>query len=210
MKAESLAVSASRAKARWLKRVMFESQATNAQKCFAYIVFDHLNCVTLDCWPNQERIAQLLGKNCTKSAQRAAKGLQALGLLLIRSGSDGKHHYAPIFLASDWNKNDGTGGQTRPHSQDNNVQESLLSNPPQESTLTTPRLTRADPAYDRRQRGRWEIALEQRLGQDGLNLLSKIATHDDAAVDRLCRALATNSLTQRDLSAARLAAEQMR
>src|ERR1700694_1287413 len=49
-----------RAKARWLRRVMYGTVATSTEKCFAYAVADHLNCVTLDAWPGQLRLAQFL------------------------------------------------------------------------------------------------------------------------------------------------------
>lgn len=208
MKVESLSVAVSRAKARWLKRVMFESAATDVQKCFAYVVFDHLNCVTLSCWPTQERVAQLLGKESPKSVQRAANGLVTLKLLEIRKGSDGKRHYAPVFLPSDWDNNDNRNGQACPRPADKNVQESSLSNPPQVSAPTTTR-SFVPASYDRRQRGALEVRLAAKFGSDGLDVLAKLAKYQDGTVDRLCSAEAAGSLTERDLAAARLAAEQM-
>ena len=49
-----------RMKARWLKRVMYETDVSSTAKCLAYAVSDHLNCVSLDCWPSQARLGQLL------------------------------------------------------------------------------------------------------------------------------------------------------
>lgn len=207
-KPESPSVSARRAKARWLKRVMYGSHASDAQKCFAYLVADHFNSVTMDCWPSQETIARLLGKNSTKSAQRAARGLEAHGLLRTRAGPDGKRYYAPVFIASDWTKSDRPSGQVCSDAPDNIVQESSLSNPLQESS-SNGRPKKAAPAFDRRQRGKWEVMVARQLGPDGIDILEKLSAHDDDAVDRLCQAIATNSLTQRDLAAARLAAEQI-
>src|SRR4051812_449650 len=48
---EPLYKQVARAKARWLRRIMYGSVATSTEKCFAYAVADHLNCVTLDAWP---------------------------------------------------------------------------------------------------------------------------------------------------------------
>ena len=44
---ETLRTCVNRAKARWLKRVMYKSTASSTGKCFAYSVADHLNCVAL-------------------------------------------------------------------------------------------------------------------------------------------------------------------
>jgi helix-turn-helix protein len=74
----------SRQKARWLKFVMHESKASATEKCLAYTIADALNCVTLDCWPSQPRLARLLGGVSVRTVQRAARGLEQLGLITIR------------------------------------------------------------------------------------------------------------------------------
>ena len=102
---ESLSDQVSRAKARWLKRVMYDSDASSSEKCFAYAVFDHLNCVTLDCWPGQPRLAQLLNFKSVKTIQRAAFGLEAASACLsIRRIGRGAYRYAPVFFPSDEDK----------------------------------------------------------------------------------------------------------
>ena len=73
---EGLVERVGRAKARWLRRVMYETTASSTEKCFAYAVVDHLNCVTLDCWPSQLRLAKLLDFKAEKTLQRAARGLE--------------------------------------------------------------------------------------------------------------------------------------
>ena len=56
---ESLSKRFSRAKARWLRRVMY-SGAIPIEKAFAYVVADHVNCVTEDAWPSQDTISGTL------------------------------------------------------------------------------------------------------------------------------------------------------
>src|SRR5262245_20863316 len=106
MSTECLSDQVNRAKARWLRRVMYESLATSTQRCFAYLVADHLNCVTLDCWVGQLRVARLLGWRSIKTVQRAAGSLARLELLALRRCGKGKTNlrYAPVFLPSDWDK----------------------------------------------------------------------------------------------------------
>src|SRR4029077_16909568 len=81
---ETLYQRVSRMRARWLKRVMYSSDASSTEKCLAYAVFDHLNCVTLDCWPAQRRLAELLGFESVKTIQRAAAGPEDKGRLVLR------------------------------------------------------------------------------------------------------------------------------
>src|SRR5262245_5857641 len=81
---ESLSDRVGRAKARWLKRVMYESPATSTQKCLAYAVSDHLNCVTLDAWPGLIGLSRRLGFQHVKTLRRAARGLEIHKFLIIR------------------------------------------------------------------------------------------------------------------------------
>ena len=124
---ETLRTCVNRAKARWLKRVMYESTASSTGKCFAYSVADHLNCVTLDCWAGTTRFAQLLGCKCTKTPERAARELQRLGMLTIKNSGRGRYRYAPTFLPADNDKIARARGQNCPSNRDTNVDESLLS-----------------------------------------------------------------------------------
>ena len=114
----SLLEQVNRKKARWLKRVMYETKASSTAKCFAYAVFEHLNCVTMDCWPAQERIARLLNRKCTKTAQRAAKQLERFGLLIIKRHCRNRLRYAPIFTSEDDDKIDAPPGDNRPKGTD--------------------------------------------------------------------------------------------
>jgi hypothetical protein len=54
------------------------------------------------------------------------------------------------------------------------------------------------------------MQLAAMLGKNGMSILGRLASYDDAIVDRLCRAHAERRLGERELAAARLAAEQMR
>jgi hypothetical protein len=212
-KIETLVERVNRAKARWLKRVMYESSATSTEKCFAYSVVDHLNCVTLDCWPSQIRFAQLLGFRSTKTPQRAARGLERLGVLTLKHNGRSRYRYAPVFLPGDADKIVPAGGQPRPPVPDSVVRESLLEIFPTSSSSmeaagkTSERDWRPGPNYDPRQRGAMEIEVAAMLGNDGIEVLARLATVDNGIIDRLCRAYAAGALGERELAAARLAAE---
>ncbi len=200
-----------RQKARWLKRVMYELTANSTAKCFAYAVADHLNCVTMDCWPGQLRFAKLLGRRSVKTAQRAARELEELGLLTIEREGRNRLRYAPVFTAAEEDKFAYEAAEDCLAEEDKNGQESFLPNPSIESASrdSTFEYTKTAepkaPAYGRRQRGAIEIALARMLGRDGINILGRLASHNDGIVDRLCRAYAEGRLGD----AARLAAEQM-
>src|ERR1700692_1972542 len=78
---EPLRKQISRVKARWLRRIMY-CEAKQTEKILAFVIFDHLNCVTLDAWPSQHTIASFL--HCsTKTVTRAADGLEQLQLIKI-------------------------------------------------------------------------------------------------------------------------------
>src|SRR5260370_24043390 len=126
MKKETLDEQVRRAKARWLRRVMYETRATSTEKCFAYLIADHLNCVTLDCWPAQSTVAILLGVESLKTVQRAARGLEAHGYITMKprgAGSTG-YRYAPTFLSEDMDKPVAKSGQSSPELVDTAVGES--------------------------------------------------------------------------------------
>jgi hypothetical protein len=215
MKTHSLNNRVNRAKARWLKRVMYASAATSTQKCFAYAVADHLNCVTLDCWPAQGTLARLLRAKSVKTVQRAARGLEALGLVAIRPRSNGKagYRYAPVFLPGDEDNSGPAAGHPCPDDPDSNGGESFLEiHKKSFSTAAQAKNARqgvqSNAPFAPSQRGAIEIQVAERLGGNGMDILSRLASIDDAIVDRLCRAHAGGVLGERDLAAARLAAEQ--
>lgn len=203
---ESLHDRVGRAKARWLNRVMYCAGISPNQKCMAYAIADHLNCVTLDCWPSQQRLAGLLGNKCVKTVQRATHALVRCGVLATKQVGRGSCRYSPIFVEGDWGNGVQTTGQERPATVDKNVRQSFSDNLTQESWA----MRSASPKYDARQRGFWEMKLADRLGSDGLHLLHQLSAHDDQAVDRLCAALATGCLGPREIAAARLAIRQYR
>jgi hypothetical protein len=212
VESEPLIERVNRMKARWLKRVMYETPATSTEKCFGYVVVDHLNGVTLDCWPGLKRIAQLMGCRSVKTPQRAARGLQDLGLLTVKRGK--LDRYAPVFLPGDEDRLVRADGHPRSAMPDKDVDESLLGIHPMSSSsrgLPDDRKIRESepPAYSRSQRGALEMRLASMLGKDGFDILARLARLDDAIVDRLCRALAEGRLGERELFAARLAVDQM-
>jgi hypothetical protein len=215
---ETLHQRVSRIRARWLKRVMYSREPSSTEKCLAYAVFDHLNCVTLDCWPSQRRLAELLGFDSVKTIQRAALGLEDRALLVIRQVGRSSYRYAPTFLPTDGDPEDSfviNRGHSCLGGMDKTVNESFLLN-----HLTPPTPTAAETAKERsfglrttnslKQRGAYELGVAEMLGPDGMEMLARLAELDDAHVERLCRAYAIGALDDRDLAAARLAAQQAR
>jgi hypothetical protein len=217
MSTESLSDQVNRAKARWLRRVMYGSIATSSERCFAYLVADHLNCVTLDCWVGQLRVARLLGWRSTKTVQRAAGSLSSLKLLTLRRCEKGKANwrYAPVFLPSDWDKPVSEKGQSCADQMDSDVRKSFLEiHLKSDSTAAEVKHPRKEPQetrrFERAQRGSLEIKVADMLGPDGIQMLEILHMLDDRIVDRLCQAYVEGRLGERELAAARLAAEQAR
>jgi hypothetical protein len=95
-----------RAKARWLKRAMYSSAIGSTPKTLAFAIADHLNCVTLDAWPSQAKLAGLLGFACDKTIQRCARALVRADLISLSSQAKqtAGHRYAPVFIHSDWDR----------------------------------------------------------------------------------------------------------
>jgi hypothetical protein len=210
---ETLVERIGRAKARWLRRVMYNGSASSTQKCLAYAIADHLNCVTLDCWPSQFRLAKLLGFKTSKTVQRAAQGLEWIGVLTLSGGGRAGYRYGPVFMPGDEDKVVPSTGHSGPTEPDKNVSESFLVIQPNKSASTEEATEVGRPRqfgsrYERRQRGSIEIKLAEMLGQNGFDVLSRLGQIDDAIVERLCRAYASGLLGERELIAARLAAEQ--
>lgn len=211
---ESLVDYVGRAKARWLRRIVYDPRATSTQKCFAYAVFDHLNCVTLDCWPSQARLATLLGFDSTKTLQRAARGLEEIGALKIKGGGRSGYRYEPVLMPGDADRNVPKDGHLKSRYPDSNVSESFLpihiKSDARQTAADQPLGVKGLPDYDRRKRGTIEIEIAAALGPNGIEVLSRLGQLDDAIVERLCRAYFAGALGERELMAARLAAEQVR
>jgi hypothetical protein len=213
---ETLYKRVARAKARWLRRVMYGTIATSTEKCFAYAVAEHLNCVTLDAWPGKTRLAQLLGFKSVKTIQRGARGLEALSVLVVKCHGRSLFRYAPVFLPGDEDKNVPKAGQTWPTMRDTNVRESLLvihinSSIPSKREFDGNNSDQlGQHRYRSSERGAIEVKIAAMLGSDGMEVLFRLGAVDDAIIERLCRAHATGALGERELIAARLAAEQLR
>jgi hypothetical protein len=217
MKAEPLSDRVNRAKARWLKRVMYGSETTPAQRCLAYAIADYLNCVTLDCWPSHATLARLLGYKSARTVRRAAFGLQAAKQITIKpvGKKNSGYRYAPVFRPGDLDKVVLGTGHPCPAGADTDVHQSFLgilprSSSTEEASEGSKEQARGAPSFKRAQRGAIELKLAELLGADGFDVLSDLALIDDAVVDRLCRAFAAGQVGGRELAVARLAAQQAR
>jgi hypothetical protein len=216
MKCEPLSKRVNRAKARWLKRVMYSPDATSTQKCLAYAIADHLNCVTLDCWPGQLRLTQLLGRKSSKTVQRSAGRLQEMSAIMIRRiGKGDACRYAPVFLPGDEDENVLKKGHSCPELGDTDVHQSFLEiHLRSDSTAAEGRHSEKGrpkaPPFRRAQRGGLEIEVAKMLGPDGMRILGVLGELDDRIIDRLCGAYVECTLGEGELAAARLAAGQVR
>jgi hypothetical protein len=195
---------------------MYGTIATSTEKCFAYAVADHLNCVTLDAWPGQLRVAQYLGFKSVKTIQRAADGLEELEVLVVTWTGRNQCRYAPKFLPADDDKIVRPTGQSGPSPKDKDVCQSLLlihinsSVPSRRPSDNSDYEKDSDFRYRRSQRGGIEVKIAAMMGDDGMEVLSRLGAIDDSIIERLCRAHAAGALGARELIAARLAAEQVR
>jgi hypothetical protein len=195
---------------------MYGTVTTSTEKCFAYAVAEHLNCVTLDAWPGQTRLAQLLGFKSIKTIKRAAAALEALDLLVVKCAAKHQFRYAPVFLTGDEDATVRTTGQLRAEAKDTDVHESLLLIPVNSFSPTKRTFDKRNyeqettSRYRVGQRGAIEVQIAVMLGEGGIELLFKLGAIDDAIVERLCRAHAAGALGERELIAARLAAQQVR
>jgi hypothetical protein len=193
------------------------SNATSTEKCFAYLIADKLNCVTLDCWPGQETLAALLSRKSVKTVSRVAEGLEKRGFVIIKSRVEGEpgYRYAPVLEPDDQYENVRASRQSCPSSEDMDVGESSLDILLKESLAPSSPISggrrsgQPNKAYNRAQRGGLEPTVAELFGTDGWSVLERLSKLDDRIVDRLCRACFEGSLSQRDLNAARLAAKQM-
>jgi hypothetical protein len=211
MSAESITDQVKRAKARWLKRVMQHPAATSTQKCLAFTISDRLNCVTLDCWASQETLARDIGHKSTKTVKRASDGLAELNVISRKRLR--RLRYAPVFCPEDFDKHVSKNGQQRANTLDTDVQESFLVIHSKSSSTAADAEARKSKthsgcSFNPKERGGIEISLAAMFGADGLDILARLASIDGAILDRLCQACADGALSDRDLAAARLAAQQ--
>jgi hypothetical protein len=176
---------------------------------------DMLNCVTQDAWPGQPRIGLLLGGKSIKTAHRVSFGLERRGHIRISRDPGGFYRYAPVLLPEKEDKSDGNAGQSCPRVPDKVVDESSLgilfnqSSPSSVGRGASKYSTNGPSNYQPRQRGFYEAEIAKRLGNNGFDILQKLADLGDHVVERLCRAYADGELGEHEILAARLAAEQM-
>lgn len=208
----SISTVVGRAKARWINRVMRARHLTPTAKCLAYWICDHLNCVTLDCWPSQSRLAEVLSTCCTKTVSRASQCLETAGFLIVtrQTGKRAPLRYSPNFEPGDWDTNVSNSGPPCPKDPDTDVAQSFLSI--QSKSFSKVGLPTSEPSlgYRLSHQGAFEKEIASRLGTDGWEILQQLASLDDAIVARMCKAQATGVLSDRDLVAAKLAAKQFR
>lgn len=144
-----------------------------------------------------------------------ALALERRGYLQIIKNTQGSYRYAPVFLREDEDKFVATLGQGCPPVSDKNVDESFLgilpiqSSPSEVERRKEVNLQNANSGFDRRKRGFYETEVARLLGNEGFDILERLSEHDDAIVERLCRAYAAGELGGRELIAARLAAVQL-
>ncbi len=214
MKNELLSDLAKRAKARWRKRVMRHPSATSTQKCLAHAITDRLNCVTLDCWAAQPTLADDIGDKSIKTVVRAARGLAKLNLITLkRIKGQPRLRHAPVFLPEDLDMPVAKSGHRRAEIADTNGGESLLSihtrsSSTEDAVEEGKRAAAQRPSFNPRERGAIEVKIAAKFGANGFEILARLASIDDAIIDRLCQAFLEGALSERDIAAARLAAEQ--
>lgn len=203
---ESLTDQIKRAKARWLNRVMQHPWVTSTQKCLAYAIANRLNCVTRDCWASQETLARDIGNKSIKTVVRAGRTLAEFKLIMLQRRKGLR--YAPVFSDEDLAIPVSKRGHAGANSVDTDGGESSLSIQSKSSSTGIAPVGGCVPHrnFDPRQRGAIEIKLAEMLG--GMDVLARLAAIDEAVIDRLCQAYADGVLSERDLAAARLAAQQ--
>jgi hypothetical protein len=131
------------------------------------------------------------------------------GYLRITRNTHGSYRYAPIFLPEDEDKSGNASRQYRPTLPDKNVEESYLGILTRKSSPSAGTVGVTTSRYEERQRGSYERELAKRLGNRGYEILERLADLGDHIVERLCRAYADDELGEREILAARLAAEQL-
>jgi hypothetical protein len=206
-----------RAKALWLSRVMYCEDLSSSAKVFAYIVSDCLNCVTLDAWPGQLRCAKQLGK-CSKTIGRWATELEIASFIQIRCVLySRKSRYAPVFNAEEDKIIRGSGHNCPTEAVKNvpqsSLETSLISSPTQIGALSradrgSQYIQIVDGQYRPNRRGELEVIIAQRLGRDGIDLLSILNDIDPQLVERLCIEQHYGRLGAEEVLAAKLAAQQ--
>jgi hypothetical protein len=119
-----------------------------------------------------------------------------------------------VLLPEDQDNFDVNAGHDCPRVPDKIVDESSLGIPfntssPSSDAHEAGRYPVAKSAYQSKQRGLYEKEIADKLGKNGFVILEKLAGLGDHLVERLCRAYANGEFGEREMLAARLAAEQM-
>jgi len=208
-----------RLKEQWLYRTMCIGSLLPSYRVIAYFVVDHLNWSTMDSWSGQERLAGLVGTS-TKTIQRSLDAMEKVRLLTVwrRTGSRHPLRTAPNYLPELRDATVPNSGLPGPQGSDTGVHQSFLGILPEPALVgcrgsELPRTgkrrsARMALAFNPAQRGRIECQVAHLLG--GFDVLSRLAAIDDQIVTRLCQAHCTGNLHERQIKAAKLAAQQSR
>jgi hypothetical protein len=168
----------------------------------------------LDCWAAQPTLARDIGHKSIKTVVRSGRSLAKHNLITLkRIKAQPGLRYAPVLLPEDMDKPVPKNGHRRTKIRDTNDGESFLnihtkSFSTEEAAEEGTRATHPKPPFNPKERGAIEIKLAEKFGANGLDILVCLAAIDDAIIDRLCLAFVEGALSDRDLAAARLAAEQ--
>ena len=208
-----MADSFSRNKMRWLNSIMYSGKLKATACRVAYVLADHVNKVTGDCWLSHATIARKLGIS-TKTVQRAIGALKRPGFIFVRYAETNprKQRFVPSFILNSDGEPDSDGapsGQERPPTLDAGGHQSfskniLRSDLPQRIADSGSQHSDRElqNKFRRSSRGELEVKVAKRLGSDGFDVLNRLAEVDDRIVYRLCVAQANNRLTPADLYAA--------
>jgi len=135
----------------------------------------------------------LLGRRSNKTVRRSARGLKALELVNIRRGVREKSgcRYAPVLLPEDWDKFGNGSRQKRSTRSDTDVHQSSLSIQLESSSMASRKakegISTGTP-FNPATRGAIELKLAAMFAPNGLDVLGRLASIDDAIISRLCRA----------------------
>lgn len=93
-----------RKRIRDLRRDFSTRKLPRAFKDLELALFDHVGTATLECWPSQKRLADIVGIS-VRSIKRNLKAVEMLGLFTINKGTGGtSSHYKLRFDCPAWRK----------------------------------------------------------------------------------------------------------
>jgi hypothetical protein len=206
-----------REKMRWLNAVSLESEVSSTAFRVAYVIADHHNRVTGFAWPSRARLA---GKIClsSRTIQRAVIQLEDLGWLTVDRQRERSNRYRmswppgrkPSPLPKKTKDEDEIVHGERQSclsDEDRNGRQIYLAKYPKPFSS---RLGAGELGKRFVDQGRYETDIIRRFGPGMIEVLQKLNEIDPATVEELCRRTRDGTLTDHDISAARLAVTQCR